>query len=471
MRRSANLLQSFLPKLKNLHSSYQPLFRMKEIKHLLLAGTGNVWPISLPKNSKPGCGAPITKRIIFYSPPSPRYEAGMLPILNGLSQSVGSHLKQLVEPRLDPTPYYIFSSMESVAFLHPHATSSGTPSLACYSHIRIASFWTAFSANLRELSIAIGNVDSLRLILPQGSLLLPKLEVMRLAYLNNGPISMSDPTPSLRRVAELYRNELLRELKLYVVYQLEESQLLPLIAETLLSSDHLFPQLRTFWIGTDSGRYMPFSQADAISTFIQAHVKTLRSIGVHMFSRVALDLCNSTPSFPLPPTISFASTKGILQLLTPCLITRSVVELELSGSHLELPPPELYPNLKRLTIMVYELDTRTLEIVAERFSDLLSLEVRLQSQNANPKSVQLQSGSASSTVLVSWQLKDFTFWVSGSPQPDYPVMLSVQQLIPSIESFAGRGDMAERWENWEHAWVWPKNVYLDPIMDGTDDSP
>jgi hypothetical protein len=49
-------------------------------------------------------------------------------------------------------------------------------------------------------------------------------------------------------------------------------------------------------------------------------------------------------------------------------------------------------------------------------------------------------------------------------------MRKVASLIPSVESFVGRGNKIEKPEDWEAKWPWTRNVYIDALMDGTPGS-
>ncbi|KAH8831681.1 hypothetical protein DL96DRAFT_1678056 [Flagelloscypha sp. PMI_526] len=414
-----------------------------------------------------------TRSIMFYSPPNPEPRRGPS-FLDNIVRSVGSKVKILMFTSWLPSAYKKYISVESLVFLHePPLIPSGP---TCYRYLAVPSIWSTFSANLRELAISVSYSDALAHILPLQITPLPKLEIMRVGYLyrtwdpytwNNCP-----PEPMLTRLAHLYANRALQVLELRIVYPGNPaSNGGPFLVQSLLPKSHIFPQLRRFWIVTERrlNTGIDASQTVHIESFIRAHVNTLRSVKVHKFPDVVVDLFVRTPYFLQPPSFSVAfDDLATLQKSASATAKNALVELQLHTGP-AIPSQETFRNLRRLAIRVRELSLESFEYYAKELSQLISLSVKYVYPFWTSDDISGRIANPPNSILLQWKLKDLTIYPTFGLlpiPPNYPLMREVAQLIPSVESFAERGDMLKP-EDWEAKWPWTRNVYIDALMDGT----
>ncbi|KAH8831765.1 hypothetical protein DL96DRAFT_1706174 [Flagelloscypha sp. PMI_526] len=398
-----------------------------------------------------------TKSIVFYSPSYP--EPTRRPsFMDDIVRSVGSRVKFSLFTSNLPAAYKKYISVESLAFLHePPLLPSGP---ICYRYLAVPSIWSNFSANLRELAISISYADSLTHLLPSQTTPLPKLEVMRVGYLyriwdsywqNIGP-----PEPMLTRLAQLYTNQTLQVLDLKIVYP---RRMVygggPPLVESLLPKDHIFPQLRRFWIVTERlfSSSIDVRQTSRVISFIHTHANTLRSVKPPSFSIASNDL-----------TLwhSVASTTAKMAL----------VELEILHDS-TVPSQDTFRNLRRLSIHTAQLRLETFDRYAKELPQLLSLRVKYQNHLCTEDYLSRRTTNSLNSILTQWKLKDLALYPAHGVvpiPPDYSLMREIARLIPSVESFVGRGIKIEKPEDWEAKWPWTRNVYIDALMDGTPGS-
>ncbi|KAH8829577.1 hypothetical protein DL96DRAFT_1708701 [Flagelloscypha sp. PMI_526] len=423
-------------------------------------------------------GAPCTKNIIFYEPRLPT--SGPQPtVFANIGRFIGSRIQQTFTTRGLSSVYKQYTAVDSISILRDSHSNIELP--GCFRYLNMPAFWSAFSANLRQLSISIVRASGLKHILPaRGTTLLPKLEIVRFAYLDRYA-GHDSPVSYLRHMASLYINDTLKEIEVHFVYPLNASYG-PLIAEIILPSTHTFPQLWKLSVTTEWGGAFHPSQNAVVASFIQRHSITLRSIKVHKFDKAIQILCDRPYFFANGAKFSFACrTKLDLQGSSFSNISNDLVDLELAFQYDDIPSLSICPNLRRLCVRTADLRVNSLEHVADLFPRLVSLKIMYREAWRFPTTIHsmvlcsswvlspLLTALARSSVLDSWKLKDIAIYPGGGRlpiPPDFSLMRKVAKLIPSVESFLGRGDMIEEPEPWEHVWVWRKNVYIDPLMNG-----
>ncbi|KAH8824915.1 hypothetical protein DL96DRAFT_1817538 [Flagelloscypha sp. PMI_526] len=410
-------------------------------------------------------GAMLTKQLIFL-------ETSSRPTLkppNLVGTMVYTMNKWIHSPavRIDManlSQYQNYPFVNSLAFL----MHTGTASIC--SRLSMPILWQTFSTHLRELSISLSRIDGLSsLRLPRSSHPLPCLEVMRFAYMNTCSDNEENPSPFLPRLAALYTNQALLELEIRFIYPNPHCHSGPWIVRHLLPEDHVFPLLRRFWIVTERKQRNVPDEGLRIVSFVQAHGHTLKCIKVHWFRGFIRPMFWNPPSYSTPVfSLAFQDlnpTHGLKSGLAPQSIYRdNLVELELYG-HLESPDQVTFPQLRRLKAHRENFGLEKFPIYAICLPQLLSLSIKYETCFVDPLDVR---NHPLSTNLSEWKLRDLSLEKScteGKPSLDYPLMRAVAtHLIPTVESFGGKGDMLERHESWEEAWGWERNVYIDPLL-------
>ncbi|KAH8827135.1 hypothetical protein DL96DRAFT_1605652 [Flagelloscypha sp. PMI_526] len=376
-----------------------------------------------------------------------------------------------------------------LAQIHKELQAVDSLSILLNSHARILGTIESLSANLRELSISVGEPDGTSSLIGSSNIPLPRLEIMRFAYVERYDRAV-EPSHFFQQIASIYSNWTLRELELHIVYPSRTVRTWSRVAHTLLPQAHTFPKLTRFSIVTERrNTRIDISQPICIAAFIRRHASTLRCIRVHKFNGVFEDLfSNDPPSFATQPAFSVAIRQpGLVMFEEDALriVKMGLIEAEISRSL--TPFQQSFPNLRRLVIRVWHLTLESFDEFADRLPQLLSLCVKYNEVNITSHSIQerlsmepytsislsrsfVQNPPAQPPVRpcrpANWRLRDLTIvpgFIDGpfAPvSPNYALMKKVAKLLPNVESFEGRGDMFDPPEPWERSWPWKKNVYI-----------
>ncbi|KAH8831731.1 hypothetical protein DL96DRAFT_1588817 [Flagelloscypha sp. PMI_526] len=429
-----------------------------------------------------------TKHLIFYglTPPKPVTQRA----LNNISLSVAARIQWFPLWPWLPELYEYYEGVESLSLLFPAHFYLHEGKLAIRA-IQLPKVFELFSGNLRELSISMTQSGELSCVFDSHCPTLPNLETMRFAYHDRHNKS-ADPGSFLQQVASLYTNQALRELDLRIVYPQTFSDSASFLTKHLLPLNHVFPHLYRFSIGTEwrGGRF-ELSERERMGMFIRNHAATLRNIRIHKFLWLVEELLSLSPA----PTFEQGQPTFSVAVITDLsswregpafqIIRNGIYEAEMREYGV-LPEQRTFPNLRRLVFCEKELTLDCFDKVADALPQLISLRIKYEkvvftsddirrrlaeSPYARSSSLLKQFAQFSNpSTLAHWGLKDLTLVhenVNGRfPRlPNFALMREVAQLIPSVESFDGQGDMLGVQEIWERLWLWNRNVYTEPLRD------
>ncbi|KAH7105157.1 hypothetical protein BKA62DRAFT_691845, partial [Auriculariales sp. MPI-PUGE-AT-0066] len=449
-----------------------------------------------------------TTRIVFCS-----HEIACTLPLRFVPDSLGALLtlmNQVIYTNRLPTMYKKFTSVESLVILHRSYYDHWYP--RCLSHTKIFSMWTSFSVNLRELSILFDCLANFQYMAPRPKqrFTLPRLEVMRLAYRHLGYNGEgTSGFTEVQGLVQLYATSPLHTLDLRL-----GSGSTMAVVEILLPLNHVYPCLRTFsLVATNSEHITP----DTVVSFIEAHASTLRRIAIHrlpmiLYSLIRRMAAGSSSFAPWHRTMQHGQIPVALSVLvstnteffqaTASSATHSLEVLR--GMILEYQPTterspailkvalSVFPNLRRVCLVANRTATpATWNNIARCAPRLVSFSLHINSSQdpgilgwpASAKECDDQTCTALNKVLHSraagssrpedlrrWQLKDLSIFYGrdqmDAAQPSWLAMRHIANIVPSIESFLGRGHMKEDVvPAWRDGWVWNHNAYFDQVVD------
>ncbi|KAH8833194.1 hypothetical protein DL96DRAFT_713081 [Flagelloscypha sp. PMI_526] len=433
-----------------------------------------------------------TRQIVFYwshIPVSPKLSSFNSAWSSNTARSLTS-LFQWTSTNSLTKVYLKYTSIESLSFLSSQTFVPITPT--CFPYLAIPSLWESFGSNLRELSISVPNTTGLSEILPSQeskNILLPRLEIMRFAYLNRAGRGSSTRDSIFRRLATLYTNESLQCLQLRVrCPTLGWNEVADFFMALLPNpKKHIFKNIRRVELVCSSvhSLHLP-SHVDYVMAWIEKHASTLRGVRIRGLSSIVERLVNRTPSFSLAPDLEqpfFSLTVNDLSDVLDDwngvlgLVQRNLRDVECTNHlrdgktnvFLKKITRHSFPNLQRLAIAVTSFELELLVELASQLPRLVSLSMKFGVCKMVLFEYSIVPGWIAS-VLAKWKLKDISLYLmNGIPPPVptyYQLMVAVAKLIPSVESFEGRGDMLRERAAWETVWPWKKNVYMNGLWDG-----
>jgi len=265
--------------------------------------------------------------------------------------------------------YKQYKNVESLVFLHDSSTNWRGPQ--CFNYLDTRAMWTIWGANLRELIISVNANRLLGFIVPPegAGIRLPRLEVMRLAYMRT--FFSSDRSeaqcPGLDAVAHLYQSATTTLHTLELRFE-EYAHCNPPMAEILLPPGVVYHKLRHFAFKMDV--YIAARLDDELANvtrFVCDHSNTLRKLQLGWFPAVIESLVDNTPPTfldrvnGLPPVnLSIRAPQGSrildptkdgesLRSLRHCVVALSMF-YSTGGNALDWSYVSLLGNLRKLSL-------------------------------------------------------------------------------------------------------------------------
>jgi len=420
----------------------------------------------------------------------------------------GSANLLLLTQRLRST-YKEFKSVESLAFICDDSMNARGPQ--CLDYMEPQMLWMTWGANLRELNISVKGSIALPFILPPEGchIQLPRLEIMRFAYLQNYSSDAHFEGPAISVIAQLYASATATLHTLELRFDLY-AQHTPPISETLLPHGVVFSKLNHF--AFKPKRHYGWKVANGlanITRFVRDHSSTIRKLQLGDLSSIFDSLVTDTPPAflnhvdnaapPIALSIRAAQNAHILDpaiptidgdsltILRQCIIALNMHDvLNHDWSYISL-----LSNLRKLSLTWGGyVNLASFAKVARYAPRILSLSVRHSSRDhrlraglegdnqqpgEHPRPHMLTCCNFCITLVIldvldalrQWTLKDIGFYKGFNDfRPTWWYMQHMATLTPSIESFFGRGHMEESLgKPWEQSWVWRKNKYVDyPVL-------
>jgi len=306
--------------------------------------------------------------------------------------------------------YKQYKNVESLVFLHDSSTNWRGPQ--CFNYLNTRAMWTIWGANLRELIISVNANRLLSFIVPpEGTdIRLPRLEIMRLAYMHNFWSSYGSEAqcPGLDAVARLYQSASTTLHTLELRFG-EYAHSNPPMAEILLPPGVVYSKLRHFAFKGGAFIAQRLDELANVTRFICDHSNILRKLELGWFPTVIESLIDNTPlawmdrSNKVPPSpvdLSIRAPQGSrildptkdnesLQSLRRRVVALSILYNRVGNSH-DWSYLSLLSNLRKLSLywdsQVKLADFATVAKYAPR---ILSLSIR---HNSTPGGHRLREG-------------------------------------------------------------------------------